>query len=66
MINGSPHSQWFRVQEGEPGEWRVVANTAMPSPQDIAVPGQEEVLKCPDYLVGERSIVVLCRPRALR
>jgi len=39
-----------------------VANTGLPSPRDISDPGQEERLKSPDYLVGERSVVVLYRP----
>jgi len=62
MINGSPYAQWFRIQEGATEDWRVVANTGLPSPRDIADPGQEEILKSPDYLVGERSVVVLYKP----
>jgi len=62
MINGSPYAQWFRIQEGTAEDWRVVANTGLPSPRDIADPGQEELLTSPDYLVGERSVVVLYCP----
>jgi glycogen operon protein len=62
MINSSPHTQWFRVQEGAPAEWLVVANTGMPSPRDVAEPGNEQPLDSADYLVGERSVVVLYRP----
>jgi hypothetical protein len=62
MINSSPHTQWFRVQEGVPAEWLVVANTGMPSPRDVAEPGNERPLDSADYLVGERSVVVLYRP----
>jgi isoamylase len=62
MINSGPYAQWFYVQEGEAEEWLLVANTGLPSPQDIAGPGHEVALKGPDYLVGERSVVVLYRP----
>jgi isoamylase len=58
MINASPHSQWYRVQEGQADEWSVAVNTGMPSPADI---GDEIPLESLDYLVGERSIVVLLR-----
>ena len=62
MVNGSPYAKWFRIQEGKAEDWRVVANTGLPSPQDIADPGEEQALQKADYLVGERSVVVLLRP----
>jgi isoamylase len=61
MINMSPHPQWFHVQEGRAADWLLVANTALQSPLAIADPGQETALESLDYLVGERSVVVLCR-----
>jgi isoamylase len=40
--------------------WRVFANTAMPSPQDVFEPGNELVLEDQhSILVGPRSVVVL-------
>ena len=65
MINSSHYAVPFRVQEGKPEEWRIVANTGLPSPRDIADPGHEEPLQNAGYLVGERSVVVLCRPPSL-
>jgi pullulanase/glycogen debranching enzyme len=62
MINSSPSAQQFRVHEGRADEWLLVANTSLPSPLDIADPGHEEPLTSLDYLVGERSVVVLYRP----
>jgi glycogen operon protein len=64
MINASPYPQWFHVQEGTSEEWLLVANTGLPSPRDIAEPGHEVPLEGPDYLVGERSVVVMFRPWA--
>jgi hypothetical protein len=59
MINSSQFPVVFHVQEGRPEEWRTVANTGMPSPLDIADPGHEAPLQSLDYLVGERSVVLL-------
>ncbi len=66
MINASPYAQQFRVQEGGAEDWLVVANTALPSPQDIADPGEETALESLNYLVGERSVVVLCMRKPIR
>ena len=63
MINSSQYPVVFHVQEGKPEDWRIVANTGLPSPGDIADPGHEAPLQSPDYLVGERSVVVLLRNR---
>ena len=64
MINGWQTDLLFHVEEGEPSEWRLVVDTSLPSPQDIADPCVEPVLSKLDYLVGGRSIVVLYRPPA--
>jgi isoamylase len=55
MINGFWGPLTFEIQEGAPGDWFRVADTALPSPQDIAaapVAGLE-------YSVQPRSIVIL-------
>jgi glycogen operon protein len=59
MINASHCPVMFNVQEGQPEDWRIAANTSLPSPFDIADPGHEPPLQSLDYLVGERSVVVL-------
>ncbi|HEY3837028.1 MAG TPA: isoamylase [Bryobacteraceae bacterium] len=63
MINASANTQWFRVHEGSAHDWVVVANTGMLSPQDLWEAGKEPGLESADYLVGERSVVVLLRRR---
>ena len=62
MINSGPHEVRFVVQEGRPRDWLLVADTSLPSPRDIANAGEEKALEKPDYLVGGRSVVILCRP----
>ncbi len=62
MINASDHPVMFHVQEGSAENWGVVANTGLASPLDIADPGHEQPLQNLDYLVGGRSVVVLCKP----
>jgi isoamylase len=57
MINGFWGALTFSIQEGAPGEWVRVADTALASPADISearVPGLE-------YEVQPRSVVVLKR-----
>ncbi len=42
------------------GDWRRVIDTSLPSPLDIALPGEEVALDSPDaYLVEARSVVLL-------
>ena len=53
MVNSSPQNMWFRIQEGNAVEWRLIADTARP--------GAERLLESPDYAVDSRSVVVLCR-----
>ena len=42
MINASTHEASFRVQEGKARDWLIVADTYLPSPDDIADAGKEE------------------------
>ncbi|HEY0705778.1 MAG TPA: isoamylase [Polyangia bacterium] len=53
----------FRLQEGTPGQWRRVIDTAKPSPEDVVDPGQEVLLTNDSYLVAGRSVVVFERRR---
>lgn len=61
MINAYWEDLSFTIQDGRPGEWRLVVDTNLPSPQDIAEPGQTTPLDSLSYRVGARSIVVLYR-----
>ncbi|MBP1636709.1 MAG: glycogen debranching enzyme GlgX [Acidobacteria bacterium] len=62
MINGAPEDVVFTVQEGEPGRWRRVFDTARPSPGDAVDPGAAAPLASRECLVRARSIVVLLGP----
>lgn len=61
MINGGHLPLVFRVQEGAPGDWQRLVDTARPSPEDITEVGQGVRLASLDYQVGPRSVVVLSR-----
>jgi glycogen operon protein len=62
MVNGSPKKTEFRIQEGQPFDWLLVADTGRSSPRDFVQAGRRRVLKSADYLVAGRSIVVLVKP----
>ncbi len=62
MINGSDESLEFEVQDGAPGEWRLVVDTGLDSPSDIVDPGTESRLDREVYRTEPRSVVVLVRP----
>lgn len=61
MINAGWEDLVFTVQEGRAGEWRRVADTGLPSPEDIADPGKGFPLSGLRYPVKARSVVVLER-----
>jgi isoamylase len=62
MINAYWERLRFTVQEWGAGGWVRVVDTSLPSPEDIASPGEEERLADPEYHVEPRSVVVLYRP----
>jgi isoamylase len=61
MINAYWEELEFHVQEGTAGEWKRIADTALPSPDDFS--DQPSSLERLQYVVGPRSIVVLLRPK---
>src|SRR5262249_21353190 len=61
MINAHWRDRLLTVQEGQPCDWRRVVDTGLPSPHDIAAPGDEAPLDSLQYRVAARSIVVLYR-----
>jgi glycogen operon protein len=63
MVNAWQEPLAFEVQDGEPGEWRRVIDTARPSPDDIRDPGHEAPVASRTHAVGPRSVVVLVRRR---
>lgn len=61
MMNSYWEPLVFTIQEGTPAEWRLVVNTYLDSPDDIADPAPASTLSCSEYLVQPHSIVVLVR-----
>ncbi len=64
MVNGGASELRFQIQEGRARDWQLVADTSLPSPQDFVEPRDRKRLKSSAYLVGSRSVVVLCKPAA--
>lgn len=60
MINAFWQPLHFRIGEGGNAGWKRVVDTSLPSPQDIAEPGDEAQIDSLDYEVAPRSVVVLC------
>jgi glycogen operon protein len=61
MVNGGDKDVQFQIQEGRAGDWLLVADTSLPGPHDYVAPEERKALSSPKYLVGARSVVVLCR-----
>lgn len=61
MVNAGANEVRFQVQEGKCGDWLLVADTSLASPADFIPSGERKGLTSGDYLVGPRSVVVLCR-----
>jgi glycogen operon protein len=61
MINAHDQPLKFHVQEGAAKDWQRVLDTSLPSPEDIAAPGESPALASLDCEVVSRSVVVLTR-----
>ncbi len=61
MINAHDWPLRFHVQEGSAKDWLRVVDTSLPTPEDIAEPGNECPIVSLDYEAGPRSMVVLAR-----
>lgn len=61
MINAYHEPLTFTVQEGRPGCWERVIDTALPSPDDIAHPARGPLVPSLEYRVQARSVVVLLK-----
>ena len=59
MINACDHPLEFVVQEGEPEDWRLMIDTAKPSPLDIVDERSAEPLETLTLRLETRSIIVL-------
>ena len=65
MVNGSTTDVRFRIQESKARDWWLVADTSLASPRDFVEPGERKRLRSSEYLVGSRSVVVLCKPAVM-
>ena len=61
MINAWNEDLTFTIQEGVPGSWCRLIDTALPSPEDICEPGERVPVVGLQYTVKARSVVVLLR-----
>jgi glycogen operon protein len=61
MISAYHEPLTFEIQEGRPGDWLRVVDTARESPDDIAEPGHEPPVNAREYRVEARSVVVLMK-----
>jgi len=59
MMNMDDASHDFAVPLGDDGRWRVFADTAKASPDDISEPGHERQFEDERCAVEARSIVIL-------
>jgi isoamylase len=59
LVNADSEESVFEIQEGAAGQWRRVADTSLPSPEDIAEPGAERTLASLIYPAAPRSVVIL-------
>jgi len=64
MINAYWEAREFQVQEGTAQEWRRIADTSLPSPDDCSSDGVP--LRQMKYALAPRSVVVLLRSRTQR
>ena len=62
MINAWTESLDFTIQDGAAGEWRLVIDTSLDTPNDIADDLLGDAVGHQTYRVGSRSVVVLVRP----
>jgi glycogen operon protein len=65
MINAYHEPLTFTIQEGRPGTWERVIDTALPSPNDIVHPESGPLVPSMEYRVQARSMVVLLRRSAI-
>jgi isoamylase len=65
MVNAGGNEIRFEIQEGRAADWLLVADTNVAAPGDFVEPNERQKLASASYLVGGRSVVVLCKPNKL-
>jgi isoamylase len=61
MVNASPIEVRFQIQEGSASDWLLVADTGIAAPGDFVEHEERRSLNSLEYLVGGRSVAVLCK-----
>ena len=61
MVNAAAAGRSFAFQEGTPGDWRRVVDTALPTPRDIVAADEGATVTAGEYLVSARSVAVFVR-----
>jgi glycogen operon protein len=61
MINASDNEATFEIQQGQPGQWRLVFDTGCASPDDFPAPADRPCVQSPFYIVGARAIAGMTR-----
>jgi glycogen operon protein len=61
MVNAGANKVTFHIQEGQPADWLLVADTSLPGPHDFVEPQDRQPLVSADYIVAARSLVVFCK-----
>jgi isoamylase len=59
MLNMDDSAHDFAVPQLDDRQWMLFADTAKPSPEDIAEPGEEKPFDGDRYTVSGRSVVIL-------
>ncbi len=65
MVNAGANAVEFRIHEGADADWLLVADTGAAAPGDFVADVERRPLESLTYLVGGRSVVVLCHAPSL-
>jgi hypothetical protein len=63
MINSHWHDHKFVLPSSQSSEWFIAVDTGQPGPEEIYETGCEPGFLSADYLVRERSVLVLLKKR---
>jgi isoamylase len=61
MINMSESDQTFEIQEGGAGDWQIVFDTGLVSPDDFPEPAGRGCIQSTSYIVHSRSVAGMTR-----
>jgi isoamylase len=61
MINASESDKTFEIQQGRPGEWRLVFDTGLANPDDFPEPADRSCIQSSSYVVHSHAIAGMTR-----